>query len=162
MVLVVFFEAPESQRVLLSSAYSSAQLFPMSPNPPKKTSAGILMDVLECHHLAIRAQSLENLSLSLCVLCAFVFSIFESLSKPVLRIILGVLQELLRLGVDATGNLRARAPARTRSPSDRVWATRLLKIQQGSKTHFVNHSCFPITITSTVSLSTSSLDSAPL
>jgi|GEM_PF-1805831 len=64
------------------------------------------------------------------------------------------LQELLWLGVDATGSLRtrARAPARTRSPSDRVWATRLLKIPQGSKTQFVSHSCFSITITSTKSL----------
>jgi hypothetical protein len=60
------------------------------------------------------------------------------------------LQELLWLGVDAIGNLRARAraPARTRSPSDSIWGTRLLKIPQGSKTHFVNHICFPITITS--------------
>ena len=41
------------------------------------------------------------------------------------------LQGLLWLGVDATGNLRARAraPARTRSPSDSVWATRPLKFR---------------------------------
>ena len=70
------------------------------------------------------------------------------------------LQEILWLGVDATGNLRARA--RTRSPSDRVWATRLLKIPQGSKTQFVSHSCFSITITSTVSLSTSTKSLGPI